>query len=77
VNEATVLRFAAEALAALPGLIQAGMDAYTFAKESSDKVAAMVAEQRDPTPEEWDQLNAVTASLRAELHAPEGGAPSN
>ena len=36
--------------------------------EGRDAVAAMAAGDRDPTPEEWDRLNAGIAALRARLH---------
>lgn len=35
----------------------------------ADKIKVMVAEKRDPTAEEWDELNARTQQLRSLLHA--------
>lgn len=36
---------------------------------SSEKVKQMVAEGRDPTPEEWDALNAETEELMSQIAA--------
>jgi hypothetical protein len=44
------------------------MDALEWGRE---KVEAMKAEDRDPTPEEWAALNARTQALRDALHSDE------
>ena len=35
----------------------------------ADKIKAMVADGRDPTAAEWDELNARTGTLRGQLHS--------
>lgn len=45
--------------------ISAGVPAAIKAKEAIEK---MIAEGRDPTDAEWDELNAVTDALRLKLH---------
>jgi len=50
-------------------LIQAGVEGAMEAFEDGlQKVKVMVAEERDPTEQEWAELNAKTAELRNRLH---------
>lgn len=64
------LPFAIQLLTSLPSLIQAGVDITNLVSDSTEKLKSMQAENRDPTPAEWDELNARIKSLRGELHAP-------
>ncbi len=61
------LAYALQLLQALPGLIQAGQDA-------SDLIAhvkEMHDQGRDPSPGEWDDLNARIGLQRGDLHSDE------
>lgn len=62
------LPFAIQLLSALPALIKAGMDVTALIQDSTAKIRVMEAEKRDPTPQEWSELNAKIKALRAELH---------
>lgn len=64
----TAIAFALQAFQALPALIAAGKDIALIVKESTEALRAMQAENRDPSPAEWDALNKRIADLRAELH---------
>lgn len=55
----------------LLALLQAGIDVSAAASQMYAKMQAIQAEGRDPTPEEWDELNARIEDLRKELHAPD------
>jgi hypothetical protein len=66
----SALAYALQLLAALPQLIQAGADVMQMITEAKDRLQNMQDEGRDPTPAEWDDLNARIATLRGELHAP-------
>lgn len=65
----TAFAFALE-LARLAPAIKAGVtgaiDALDWGRE---RLEAMAAEGRDPTPEEWAALNARTQALRDALHS--------
>ena len=65
----TALAYALHILTALPGLIQAGVEVHGIVTKYRDRLAEMQAEGRDPTPHEWDELNAEIDRLRGELHA--------
>ena len=67
------LSFAIQMLEALPRLVAAGVDIKALVEQTSAKLAAMRAEKRDPTPQEWEQLNAQIDLLRARLHTAAGG----
>lgn len=64
------LPYVIQLLTALPSLVKAGMDITALVQEQTAKIQAMQAEKRDPTPQEWDELNARIKALRDELHAP-------
>ncbi len=66
----TSLAFAIELLGQVPALIAAGKDVVALAQSGHAALTAMQAENRDPTPAEWDALNAQIKALRDELHAP-------
>lgn len=62
------LAFLLQALQAIPPLLKAGADIAQFVKDTTAKVEVMQAEGRDPTPAEWDALNAIIATGREALH---------
>ncbi len=64
------IMFAIQAMSALPGLIKAGIDITNMVTETTAKLELMHKEQRDPTVDEWNALNAQIAILRNRLHAP-------
>jgi len=59
---------AMQLLAALPALLEAGADIKELVEDQTAKLRAMQDEDRDPTQEEWDELNAKITALRGELH---------
>lgn len=65
----TALDYALKALQALPGLIAAGRDVTELAAETGQRLKDMRDEGRDPTPGEWDDLNARIDVLRGRLHS--------
>jgi hypothetical protein len=66
----SALAYALQLLTALPQLIQAGADVMDMITEAQERLQNMQDEGRDPTPGEWDDLNARIDDLRGELHAP-------
>lgn len=62
------LAMALQLLNALPALIAAGVEVKDLIEDQTAKLQAMADEGRDPTPAEWDDLNAKIDALRAELH---------
>ena len=62
--------FALSLLTELPGLIASGKQVIDLINQSADAMRKMQAENRPPTPAEWDALNARIKALRDELHAP-------
>lgn len=66
--DTTILAYALQVLAVLPQLIAAGRSVASIVQDANTALAAMQAENRDPTPAEWDALNAQIAALRSELH---------
>lgn len=63
------IAFALQLLQALPPLIEAGLEVKTLIEQQGAALSAMQAESRDPSPAEWDALNAQIDALRAELHS--------
>lgn len=61
----TAIDYALKLLEALPALIQAGHDASDMVL----RVRNMRDEGRDPTPGEWDDLNARIDFQRKKLHS--------
>lgn len=53
----------------IPTLVAAEADIENFIEGQLTKVKAMIAENRDPTQEEWDDLNATVQSELAKLNA--------
>lgn len=61
----SALAFAIQAFNVIPGLVAAGMDIYEFVSKASDDLKKMQDENRDPTDQEWAELNTVIENLRA------------
>lgn len=66
------LLFATQVLGALPQLIQDGQEVAGLVTTANTALKAMQDEKRDPTPAEWDAVNAHLRELQGELHAPIG-----
>lgn len=65
----TAIAFAAVLLKYIPLVIQGVTGAISMLEWGSKKVNQFVEEGRDPTPEEWAELNAMTDDLRDMLHS--------
>lgn len=65
------IAYALQLLNALPQLIQAGHDVAALIQETRDRLQNMADENRDPTPGEWDELNAQIDLKRGKLHSDE------
>ena len=63
------LAYAVQLLGVIPDLINAGASVVQLVTDGKAKLEAMQTEKRDPTPAEWDALNAQIKALRDELHA--------
>lgn len=64
-----VIQFALQVLQSLPALIEAGHNVSTLLKSSAAALRQMGEEKRDPTDDEWADLNTVIDGLRSELHS--------
>lgn len=64
----TALAYAMQVLNILPGLMAAGHSVVELVTETNTALAKMQEEKRDPSPEEWDALNAKIEVLRGQLH---------
>lgn len=62
------LLFATQLLQSLPGLIAAGVEVVDLIQKGNAKLKELQAEGRDPTPEEWDDLNDSIDEKRRRLH---------
>lgn len=62
------LAMALQLLNALPPLIAAGIEVKGLIEDQAAKLKVMADEGRDPTQQEWDDMNAKIGELRAELH---------
>lgn len=65
----TAIAYALQLLSALPSLIQAGRDVTALLSHGQATLTAMQTEGRDPTPAEWEALDAQVKALQNELHA--------
>ncbi len=63
------LLFAIQLFQSLPGLIAAGVEIKGLVDEYTAKLESMAAQKRDPSADEWLELNARIVSLRQKLHA--------
>lgn len=61
------LKYAMQLLGTLPQLISAGVEITGVIQRGRQALAAMQAENRAPTAQEWDELNAEIARLRGQL----------
>ncbi len=66
------IAYALQLLAALPPLIEAGINIKNTIEEATSALGKMQTEKRDPTVEEWNALNNQIVVLRARLHAGPG-----
>lgn len=64
----TTLMMALQLLQSLPALIAAGDEVKGLIEDQTAKLKDMADTGRDPTPQEWDELNAQIDNLRASLH---------
>ena len=63
------ITFALTLLESLPDLIRAGKDVLSLIEHGTAKIREMQDEKRDPTTEEWDELNARIKALHDELQS--------
>jgi hypothetical protein len=61
------IAYAIELLTQLPAIVSTGMEIETAVKNGIAALQTMQAENRDPTPAEWDALHATLESLRQQL----------
>ena len=62
------LQMALQLLNAIPALIAAGANITTLVQQHAAKLKEMVDAGRDPTAEEWDDMNRQVDALRGQLH---------
>lgn len=63
------LTLATTILQALPGLIQAGLDVVALVNSTNGVITKAQAEDRDPTPAEWQVLDDMLSDLRRRAQA--------
>ena len=63
------LAFAMQLLTSLPGLIAGGVQVVGLIEQGNAKLKQFADEKRDPTPAEWDTLNASIDEHRKQLHS--------
>lgn len=56
--------FAVQVLSQLPALIAAGIDVVDLIKSTNSSLQKMKDENREPTDQEWDDLNSMIESMR-------------
>lgn len=64
------ITFALQLLAQLPGLIAAGAQVVELVNQTRERLEDMQANNREPTAQEWEELNQRIDSLRQQLHSP-------
>lgn len=64
----TTMMMALQLLQSLPALIAAGAEVKGLIEDQTAKLKDMADTGRDPTPQEWDELNAQIDKLRTSLH---------
>jgi hypothetical protein len=62
------LSFALQLLQVAPSLISAGQELAEMLEWGRGRVQEMADQNRDPTDEEWNELNSRTQELRRRLH---------
>ncbi len=65
----TALIYATQLLGMLPSMIAAGRSITDLVQTGNAALKLMQEEGRDPTPAEWDALNAQIKALQQALHA--------
>lgn len=65
------LEFGLLAMEIVPRIIAGASGAIQAFNNAKSVYQTLVREQRDPTPEEWDKLNAEIAALQNRLHSDE------
>lgn len=68
---AGALAFASQIFDLLPAIISGVSQAKEFIEWGRDKIKTFTTEDRNPTDEEWAELNAKTEELRSKLHSDE------
>lgn len=63
------IAFAIQVLTQLLGLVPAATQAWQMVQDQRNALEKMRADNRDPTPEEWAALDAITDGLRKQLHS--------
>lgn len=63
------LLYATQLLGMLPSLLAAGKNVVDLVTTGNAALKTMADENRDPTPAEWDALNAKIKALQDELHS--------
>lgn len=63
------IAFALQLLNVVPGLVAAGANVVGLIQDGRAALQKMQDENRDPSPEEWDALNARIGELRKALHS--------
>ena len=64
----TTMMMALQLLQSLPALIAAGAEVKGLIEDQTAKLKDMADTGRDPTQQEWDELNAQIDKLRTSLH---------
>lgn len=62
-----VITYAIQAFEGLSELVSGASEAIKFIQDAVTALKAMQADGRDPTPEEWDALDAQIEALRSQL----------
>lgn len=75
-NALAIAQYGATILTSLPGLIKAGVEITGMIQMGQARMNAMIAENREPTADEWKELNGEINRLRADLHAAPSATPS-
>jgi len=63
----TAIDYTLEVLTLLPALVQTGIAVESILETTAGVLRAAQTEGRDPTTQEWDDLNAVVQGLRTAL----------
>lgn len=65
----SAIQFAMLLLQNVPAIVAAGKDVIAYIKEGMESLRSMQDENRDPTTEEWEALDARISELRKDLHS--------
>lgn len=61
--------YALQLLSMMPSVIAAGQSLMTIINQGQTALSNMIAEKRDPTPEEWAALNVIRDANHAAVQA--------